>query len=134
MDVSSINWLAFIAATLAAFALGAVWYGPLFSKAWMKSIGATEEDISKGSMTKIFGTAFVLMALMAFCLAMFLNNPEIGLQEGGFYGFLAGFGWVAPALIVNALYEQRPAVYMAINSGYWILVFTIMGLILGGWK
>lgn len=134
MDISSTNWLAVIAAALAAFALGAVWYGPLFSKPWMKSIGVTEQDIAKGSMTTIFGIAFLLIALMAFCLAPMLNSPDIGLREGGFYGFLAGFGWVAPAMIVNALYERRSGVYMAINSGYWILVFTIMGLILGGWK
>lgn len=134
MDTSGINWLAFLAATLAAFALGAVWYGPLFSKPWMKSIGVTEEDVAKGSMGKIFGTAFVLIALMAYCLAMVLNSPDTGLREGAFYGFLAGFGWVAPAMIVNALYEQRSGTYMAINAGYWILVFTIMGVILGGWR
>jgi hypothetical protein len=139
MDFSAINWLAVIAASLVGFAIGFVWYGPLFGKAWMASLGITPDKAAQGNMAKIFGLSFVMQLVMAFCLAMFFyGDPTaadaITAGTGTFYGFLTGFGWVATAMTVNALYEQKPWNYMAINAGFWILVFTLMGLILGAWK
>ena len=137
--MSAINWLAVIAATLVGFAIGFVWYGPLFGKKWMALVGMTEEDAQNGNMPKIFGVTFVLQFIMAFCLAMFFyGDPSsadmITAGSGAFYGFLTGFGWVATAIGVNALYEQKPWSYMFINGGFWIVVFTLMGLIIGAWK
>ncbi|MTI88241.1 MAG: DUF1761 domain-containing protein [Balneolaceae bacterium] len=139
MDYSAINWLAVGAATLIGFAIGFVWYGPLFGKSWMESVGMDEESVKKANMKKVFGISLILQFIMAYCLAMFFyGDPEAASQitagSGAFYGFLAGFGWVATALSVNALYEQKSFKYMLINGGYWILTFTLMGLILGAWK
>ena len=44
LDLSGLNWLAILVATVAAFVLGGLWYGPLFGKAWMAALGKTEED------------------------------------------------------------------------------------------
>lgn len=134
MDISTLNIWAILVATLSTFMVGWLWYGPLFGKAWMSEVGMTEEDIDKGNMAKIFGFAFLFELIMAYCLAMFLNDPSIGLQEGAFYGFLTGFGWIFFALAVNSLYEQKSWKYIFINGGYWTVAFTIMGLILGAWK
>lgn len=139
MDFSAINWLAVIAAVLSAFAVGFAWYGPLFSKAWMVEAGMTEEKIAQGNMARTFGFALLFQFVMAFCLAMFFfGNPDAADQvnagTGAFYGFLTGFGWVAMAIGVNALFEQRSFRYIAINGGYWVVVFTLMGLILGAWR
>ncbi|MEO2181137.1 MAG: DUF1761 domain-containing protein [bacterium] len=50
------------------------------------------------------------------------------------YGFLTGFGWVAMAIGVNAMFEQRCFTYIAIVGGYRVVIFTLMGLILGAWR
>ena len=126
----TINWFAILGATIVGFAVGFLWYGPLFGKAWMKTVGMTEEDAQQGNMLKIFGISFVCQFIMAYCLAMFFGNG-LGAVEGGLYGFLTGFAWVALALTVNSLYEQKPWQYMVINGGYWTVTFTLMGLILG---
>jgi hypothetical protein len=139
MDFSNINFLAVIAATLSTFAVGALWYGPLFGKSWMAATGITEGDVESGSMAKIFTLAFIFELIMAFNLAMFFyGSPEsaaaITAGTGAFYGFLTGFGWVFFAMAVNSLYEQKSWKYILINGGYWTVAFTIMGLILGAWK
>ena len=134
MDISTLNIWAILVATLSAFLVGWLWYGPLFGKAWMTTAGMTEEQLQQGNMAKIFGLAFIFELIMAFNLAMFLNDPSIGLEMGAFYGFLTGFGWVFFALAVNSLYEQRSWKYILINGGYWTVTFTVMGLILGAWK
>ena len=139
MDLSAINWLAVLAASLVGFAVGFVWYGPLFGKPWMASLGITPDKTKQGNMAKIFGLSFVFQLIMAFCLAMFFyGDPSaadmINAGSGSFYGFLTGIGWVAMAMAVNALYEQKSWTYICINGGFWTVVFTLMGLILGAWK
>ena len=37
MDFSTINWLAVVIAAVAAWLFGALWYGALVSKAWVKA-------------------------------------------------------------------------------------------------
>jgi hypothetical protein len=71
MEMASINWLAVVAASLVGFGVGFIWYGPLFGKSWMASVGMTEEDSKNGNMGKIFGFTFIFQFIMAFCLAMF---------------------------------------------------------------
>lgn len=132
--MSTLNIWAILVATLSTFLVGWLWYGPLFGKSWMTATGLSEEQLQQGNMAKIFGLAFVFELIMAFNLAMFLNDPSIGLQEGTLYGFLTGFGWVFFALAVNALYEQKSWKYILVNGGYWTVTFTVMGLILGAWK
>ena len=139
MDLSALNWLAIIAATLPGFVVGFFWYGPLLGSAWMRESGMTEEKIAQGNMARTFGLAFVFQFVMAFCLAMFFyGDPDaaelVTAGTGMLYGFLTGFGWVAMAIAVNSLFEQRSFNYIAIHGGYWIVVFTLMGLILGAWK
>lgn len=134
MDLSTLNWLAVVAATLVPFATGFLWFGPLFGKAWMAASGMTEEKAKQANMGRIFGSSAVLQFVMALCLAMFLHDPEIGLHLGAFYGFLAGIGWVAPAMAVSALFEQRSAKYMLLHGAYWTVTLTLMGLVLGAWR
>lgn len=138
MEFSTINFWAVLVATLSTFVVGALWYGPLFGKAWMDLVGMTEENIKDVNMGKVYGLAFVFELIMAFNLAMFLTgSPEavemMSAGMGAFYGFLTGFGWIFFAMAVNNLFEQRSWKYTLINGGYWAVSFTIMGLIIGAW-
>jgi hypothetical protein len=135
MGEVAINWLSVLGATLVGFALGALWYGPLFGTAWMRSLGMDPEVMKNAPKTgvgRIMSITFILQWVMAYCLAMFFGT-EITTLTGTLYGFLAGFAWVAFALAVNALFEQKPASYIFINGGYWTVNFTLMGVILGTW-
>ena len=130
--VGAINWLAVIVAAVATFALGALWYGPLMGKAWMKASGMTEEKAASANMARTFGVAFVLQLLAAFALAMFIG-PDAELGFGVFAGFMTGTFFVATAFGVVYLFEQEPFALWGINASYHILSFTLMGAILGAW-
>ncbi len=140
MDMSAINWLAVIAAVVVGFPLGFIWYGPLFKERWMAAVGLSEEKIEQESnMAKIFGLSALFQFIMATCLALFFfGDPAaadaITASTGALYGFLTGFAWVAMAIGVNALFEQRSFQYTAIVGGYWVVTFTLMGLVLGAWR
>lgn len=135
MDLSShfanLNWIAIIAATVSAFILGGIWYAKgVFGGRWMQEIGLTEEDVEKGHMGKIFGTTFVLQFIAATTLAM-LIGPNKGWLIGLHAGLIVGLIWVGSAIAINYLFEQRSLRLWFINAGYNVVLYSIMGIIIG---
>lgn len=129
----TINWLAVLAATIAAFVLGGLWYSPiLFARAWQRAAGVSDEALKNASMPVVFGLAFVFTLVMAANLAFFVNGVDLTMTLA--YSLAAGFGWAALGLGVVALFERRPPAYFLINGGYLTLAFLLMGLIIGLWR
>ena len=104
----NINHLAVVAAALASFVIGGLWYSPLlFHKAWMDANGLKEQDLRKSSMGKIFGLSFLFSLIMAYNLAAFLAGPGTTIWWGAAAGGLAGIGWVALSIGILGLFERR---------------------------
>lgn len=127
---SNIHWLSVVIAALSTFLVGGIWYGPLFGKAWMQLFHLTEADLKKRSLPKTFGGSLLLAFIAALNLEMFLG-PQTLVSTGAFIGFLTGFGWVATFLGILYLFEMQTLKAFAINAGYSVLSFTLMGAILG---
>lgn len=132
ISAPSINWLAILGATISAFIIGGLWYGPLFGKAWMKAGAFTEQHLQSRKMGMVFGVAIILMLIAAINLEMFIG-PEGTLSFGLFAGFMTGLGWVATFLGIVYLFEKRPMSLFLINAGYCVVTLTVMGAILGNW-
>ena len=49
-------------------------------------------------------------------------------------GALAGFGWVAMAIAIIGVFENRSWAYILINGGYMTVAFVVMGAIIGVWR
>jgi hypothetical protein len=129
----TINWFAVLAATIAAFVLGGLWYSPLlFGKAWQRAAGVSDEALKNASMPLIFGLAFVFTLVMAANLAFFVGGVDLTMTLA--YSLAAGLGWAGLGLGVVALFERRPPAYFLINGGYLTLSFLLMGLIIGLWR
>ncbi|MEZ5009615.1 MAG: DUF1761 domain-containing protein [Chitinophagales bacterium] len=139
-----INWIAILVSALVPMFLGLIWYSPmLFGKAWMTSIGKTEEDLKQGNMAVILGISFILSALLAFFLSYVLgfhneidsvtgeitrypHNFGHGAFHGGFIAILVGI----PVLVTNSLFEHRSWINILINASYWIVTIAVMGGVL----
>lgn len=135
MEAMNLNWMAIVAAALANFVIGGLWYSPaLFGKVWMRANGFSDADLKKGSPAVIFGLSFVFCLIMAANLAAFVSGPETTLSFAILAGIAAGLGWAALGLCVVALFERRPASYMLVNGGYLTVSFAVMGAILGAWR
>jgi len=134
MNLQTLNIWAILTAAISAFLVGGLWYSPaLFGATWKKAnhFGVDEPSPAPG---KIFGISFVLSLVMAFNLAMFLNDPKTTLAWGATAGFLAGFGWVAMGIGIVSLFERRPWSYVIVNGGYLTVALVLMGAILGAWR
>lgn len=51
-------------------------------------------------------------------------------KHGAFHGTIAGFFIAMPLVAINALFERKGLKYIAVNSGYWILTFALMGAVI----
>ena len=125
------NWVAIIVAVVVNIALGALWFSPvLFQKRWMAlRVG--------GAMS---GTAspllYVITAVGALVSAITLDWI-IGLAGantllcGAIIGLYAGLGFVAPAVLSDHLFNERPSALYLIVAGFPIVGLLIMGAIIG---
>jgi len=133
MNMHTLNIWAILVSTLAAFALGGLWYSPaVFGKAWQRANGFDNPPV--GNKAKDFTICFILTLVMAINLAMFLNAPTTTTAFGAAAGFAAGFGWVAMGIAIVSLFERRPWSYVFINGGFLTVCLTLMGAILGAWR
>lgn len=127
-----VNWMAVLAATLAGFVVGGLWYGPLFGRAWQTAAGMDPESLARRNMPRVFAASFLLLLVAAVVLALFVG-PGQPVRFGLMAGAAAGLGWVAPAFGVVYLFERRPLGHWLVNAGYFIVTLTLMGGILTAW-
>lgn len=126
-----VSLLATLVATLAGFALGAVWYGPLFGKTWMRAVGTTAEALQRDfNPAGTYGATFVLGVIASYMFGLYLG-PDPGRAFSVAAGAAAGLFLVATALATNYLFERKPLVLIVINGGYHAVRFTLIGLTFG---
>jgi hypothetical protein len=141
MHMHSLNWLAILVAAVASSVLGFLWYSPLlFAKAWTREMGYDPNDKAKmDEMRKSAGPAYagslVASLLSAFTLALILHGMR---AESLHFGMMASFhiwlGFVATVQFTGALFAKQSMKLFAINTGYQLVCYLVMGAILILWK
>lgn len=136
----------------------------VFGTIWMKEAGLTQEQLEKGHMLKIFGLTLVYSLMFAFMMptlvihqmgalgmiggsdmmaaakpsyAAFLSDYGEAFRtykHGALHGFISGIFLALPIVSINGLFEHKTWKYMIIQAGYWIVIMTVMGSIICGWK
>jgi hypothetical protein len=129
--MSGVSLPAVLVATLLAFVLGAVWYGPLFGRAWMAEHGFTEESLKKDfDPAKTYGTTLLLALVAAYLFGLYIGpEPEPVLATVA--GFAVGVCWVTTSIATNYLFERRSGRLLLINGGYHAVRFGLIGLAFG---
>jgi hypothetical protein len=133
MEMGAINWLAVGAAAVSSFVIGGLWYGPLFGRAWMRASGISDDQARRANQAVIFSVSFILQLIAAAVLAMFIG-ADASLAFAVSAAGSVGLFWVATAFGVVYLFEQRPLAHWAVNAGYQVVAFVVMGVILGVWR
>jgi len=132
-DLSGLNWLAILVATVAGFLLGGIWYGPAFGKAWLAAVGKREEDLGSpaGPMTVSFFTGLVTSIALALLIRA-LGITTLG--DGLAIGALTSVGFIATGMASDYAFCGWGAKLFAIQSGYRVAYSLIMGAILAVWR
>lgn len=103
----------------------------LFAKDWMKLTGLNEKEIKKGNPTKAMALAFITGLITAFILAQFINYAGArNLFDGLKIGLMAWLGFTATVSAHSVIFEGKSEKLYALNMGYQIISFAVMGVIL----
>jgi hypothetical protein len=126
-----VSLLATLVGTLLGFVLGAIWYGPLFSKTWMAENGFTMETVKQDfNPLKVYGTTFVLGLMTSYVFGLALGpNPDLLYAVGA--GLAAGVFWVGTSFATSYLFERKSLRHFLINAGYHAVQFALIGLAFG---
>lgn len=160
-------WPVIICAVFAMI-LGAIWYGPLFGRAWMKIIGADKYDEKRRKeMQKSAGPLYLIQFMLVFVQVWFIGmvvnvwgklaeltfecNDAIGdaaqmcvFPDATSTPIIIGrtillwFVFVIPTVAACSMWTADPGkvrwARLLIQSGYYLVLFAIFGLILGLWQ
>ena len=142
MDFGSINWLAVVACVLVSMVVGFLWFGPkTFFPVWWKAIGKSET--AGPGTTGSMGMTWGLIVLSSFIQATFMSLMVTALgstMPGGATltssataGFILWFGFVASTSLANKLFADQLKAWV-LEAGNHLVVFVLMGAILGAWR
>jgi hypothetical protein len=137
--LGELNWLAVIVGAVIYFALGALWYSPMFlGRRWQRSIGwdpeRTPPEMSATTYVVPF-LAYVVMAIAIGLLAAATGTDE--LAEGLVLGVVAGVGLLLMHTLVDATFDPNkpePWTWFAINGSYHLIGVIIVAVVVAVWR
>lgn len=136
MDFSSINFISVGVATVAGYAVGAIYYMAL-GRFWMKAAG-----LDSAAMTMRY-SPFVMSFVAEFVMAMVLYfvldditfagtfSDDFDLKAGLAWALILWLGLVAVPLTVNHRYQGSSWTLTLIDGVHWLLVLLVMAGIIG---
>jgi len=124
------NWLAIVAATLAFFAVGAIWYTALFGKAWQREVGLTSEQLAGGrNMMLVMGACLLLEFVVVLMLGHLFARIDPSDRAKMMMSVGFGLAIMAPAVGINYLYQRRSLKLFLIDAGHFVVGMTAVGLV-----
>lgn len=118
MEINTLNWLAVIVGTIAAFGLGMIWFSPvMFGKAWARG----SHDLKPPSSPPV--AAMVVQLAGTFALALVVGMTAV---TDALFTAIAAI--LAAALLIAGmdLFSQKSTPAVLIDAGYIIAAGVLM--------
>ncbi len=135
MGSFTVNYLAILISSIAAFAIGAIWYSPaLFFKPWSAAVGKSEEDLKKGVSPFSYVVTFLAWFVAVYVLArIFWHAGVHDMVSGLRLTFLCWLGFGAAANLIHIIFEGKKYQLWIINWGYILIGLLVSSVILTIW-
>jgi len=141
MRFMGVNVWAVLVSALATMVVGFVWYSPLlFARRWTMLMGYDPDDKAKvAEMQKSAGPSYMLSLVASVLSAAVLGKIiVIATIHRPLYGIKMGLavwlGFVTTVQLTSALFMRQPARLYAINTGYQLVCYVVMGAIMAAWR
>jgi hypothetical protein len=127
-----VNWLAVLVAVIAALAVSAAWYGPMFGRARLEEVGPGKLGIRR-SPARTAGITAVLLFVSATMMGhMFARVGTDTLAVKWWLYFMMSGGlaiaFVIPSLWISYTHQRISTRLALIDGGYWLAAYLAMGM------
>ncbi len=132
--LKGVNWIAVLIAFVLLEVVGYVWYGLVFSSAWLAEMNAIglKPDMSSAAQTKSIAEGAVLIVVQVVGLAWLIRRLGASSLSAGLSAGLAA--WVFFGLTAQGMeyvYMGFTPKLMAINCGQLAISYLVAGAVLG---
>ncbi|WP_053733408.1 DUF1761 domain-containing protein [Nocardia sp. NRRL S-836] len=136
--LGDLNWLAVVVATVAYYALGAIWYAEFaFGRAWRRSIGWELTPPQRtGARVYTIPLATCFAATLATAMIAAASGTD-DVMEGLLLGLVVGVGIALPVMFVSGVFDTTkpaPKTHVAVGAGFHVIGLSLVGAVLGLWR
>lgn len=139
-EIVTVNYWAVLGAAVASFAVGMLWYGPLFGKKWMAMMGITEKSMKSMKDSCILTPAqsmsigFVSTLVMAYVLKHVLVYAGAATLAEGLQGaFWVWLGFLTTKALGGVLWENKSWNLYFLNTAHDLVSIAAMATVLVYW-
>lgn len=137
--MTSINFWAVLVASVVTFALGALWYSPVFfGKEWMRLKNISEDDItdeSKRGMWKRYVAQFISTIIFFTVLGFFIAaTGSSTASDAVFLAFIAWIGFSVTTAVGDMLWNKTPFKLVLIVEVCTLISWLVGAAIIGAWR
>jgi hypothetical protein len=129
---TGLNYFAIIVSAIIYFAIGAVWYTPLFGKTWAKESGVAMGN-SPSIILPMIGQ-LISTFIFTFGIALLFQMMN---KSGLFTGIVTGLGvivfFVFPINSGTLFFKGKPVLFL-IEAGYQAIGAFVIGIIIALWR
>jgi hypothetical protein len=124
-------FIVILAAGLAGWIFGAIWYTAL-SKPYQQALGLNPDDCKDQKMPMMpLVVAFLGALVMSGVLFYLLTQMGVvGGMASAIVGLTVGVGFLATAIVVNNMFQQKPAMLTIIDAGHWTLALVVESVVI----
>jgi hypothetical protein len=145
--ISKINWLAVLVSAIAGMFIGFLWYGVFFMDQWAEGVGLTGpgmadgvgEVFKHGAAVTIDSTTPMVINTVSMLIYAFIMNwlvtqtNRTSFAGGATLGALIGTVAMLTTYVSNR-FAMNPTSLSLIDGSYYIVLFAVIGAIMGGWR
>ena len=124
--------IAILAAAVAGWLFGAVWYTVL-GRVWQTALGGDPDackDQKKMPLTPMLVSFLAALVMSAVLYQLLINLGVMGVQNGAVAGLTVGIGFVATSVLVNNMFQGKKLMVTIIDSAHWVLALVIEGVVI----
>ncbi len=131
--IFGISLITVLLASVGAFAVGGLWYGPIFGAKWKSLMGFSDEVMQNMHMTPLraMSLSFFATVVWVFMLANLLQALSVAtLADALAVSFWVWFGFVATILLNSVFYENRSWTLYLLNASHYLVAFLVAGYLI----
>ena len=123
--------IAILAAGVAGWIFGAIWYGVL-GKPYQRALGLNPDDCKDKKMPLApMVVAFLAALVMSAVLYQLLGNLGVlGVANSAIAGFTIGVGFLLTSVLVNNMFQQKSFALTVIDGGHWVIAVVVEAVVI----